>query len=112
MMNFSQKMFRSSLVPFMLSLAILASPLSVPREASAQIGINIGVGSSLNRGRPISCPQGERLLRGRGFRDINRENCRGRFFNYRASRNGQRFEVAIRQSDGRIVDMRRTSRRW
>lgn len=110
-MNFSSRILRSSLVSFTLSLAVLTSPL-VSQEASAQIGINMSTGSSLNRGRPVTCPQAERLLRNRGFRDIHRENCRGRFFNYRASRNGQRFAISVRQSDGRIVDMRRTSGRW
>ncbi|MGY5789022.1 hypothetical protein ACXHXM_01810 len=36
-------------------------------------------------------------------------NCRGRYYTYRATRNGARYEVSIRQGDGRIVDTRRTS---
>lgn len=102
-------LLRSSLLSWTLALAVVASPVAVPREASAQIAI-IGAGNSLNHGRGITCPQGERLLRTRGFRDVRRDNCRGRYFVYRATRNGERFEIGVRQRDGRIVDMRRTSR--
>jgi len=103
----------SSLVSSVLALAIVASPVALPREAIAQtdISIHIGIGSSLNRGRGITCSQGERLLRNRGFRDVRRVDCRGRFFIYRAWRGNTRFEIAIRRTDGRIVDMHRISRR-
>lgn len=113
-MNFFKTMLGSSLVSLTLALAVVVSPIATPREASAQtnININIGVGTSLNSGRGITCSQGQRLLRSRGFRDIRRTDCRGRFFVYRAWRGNTRFEIAIRQSDGRIVDMRRISRRW
>ncbi len=100
-------MLRSSLASFMLALAVVASPVAVPREASAQVGIQFGGGNSLNHGRPVTCNQGARLLRTRGFRDISMVNCRGRYYTYRATRNGTRFEVSVRQRDGRIVDMRR-----
>lgn len=96
-----------------LAIALLASPtVSVP-EAAAQtsVNINIGVGSNLNRGRGITCSQGERLLRNRGFRDVRRVDCSGRFFIYRAWRGNTRFEIAVRRSDGRVVDMRRIGRR-
>jgi hypothetical protein len=101
---------RSSLLSLALAVTVVASPVAVPREASAQIAI-VGVGNSLNHGRGITCPQGERLLRNRGFRDVIRDNCRGRYFTYRGTRSGERFEIGVRQRDGRIVDMRRTSRR-
>ncbi|MBP1887703.1 hypothetical protein [Sinorhizobium mexicanum] len=112
-MNLIKMMLRSSLVSFVLVLALVASPMAVPPDASAQtnININIGVGSSLDRGRGITCRQGERLLRNRGFRDVRRVDCRGRFFIYRAWRGNTRFEIAVRQRDGRIVDMERIGRR-
>lgn len=96
-----------------LAFALLASPVALPPEASAQsnVNISISVGTNLNRGRGISCSQGERLLRNRGFRDVRRVDCRGRFFVYRAWRGNARFEIAVRQSDGRVVDMRRISGR-
>ncbi|KWV40833.1 hypothetical protein AS026_25290 [Rhizobium altiplani] len=100
----------SSLLSCALALVVFVSPVALPQEASAQI--IIGSGSSLNHGRPITCPQGARLLRTRGFRDVIRDNCRGRYFTYRAIRNGNRYEIGVRQRDGRIVDVRRTSRRW
>src|SRR5690348_11471073 len=96
-----------------LAVALLASPLVPPPSATAQtsVNINIGVGTNLNRGRGITCSQGERLLRNRGFRDVRRVDCHGRFFVYRASRGNSRFEIAVRQRDGRVVDMRRIGRR-
>jgi len=99
---------RSSLfLSLALAVGLSVTSISVPTEASAQTHISISVGTNLNRGRGISCSQGERLLRNRGFRDVRRIDCRGRFFIYRAWRGGSRFEIAIRQRDGRVVDMRR-----
>jgi hypothetical protein len=99
----------SSLFSYTLALAVFVSPIAIPAEASAQV--IIGSGSSLNHGRGISCPQGARLLRTRGFRGVRQVNCRGRYFTYRAVRNGVRYEIGVRQRDGRIVDQRRTSQR-
>lgn len=112
-MYFNRMILRFSLVLLVLSLAAVTSPVVVPVEASAQtnININIEVGTSLNSGRGITCSQGERLLRNRGFRDIRRIDCHGRFFVYRAWRGNTRSEIAVRQRDGRIVDMRRIDRR-
>nr|WP_088692303.1 MULTISPECIES: hypothetical protein [unclassified Rhizobium] len=99
---------RSSLfLSLALAVGLSVTSISVPTEARAQTHISISVGTNLNRGRGISCSQGERLLRNRGFRDVRRIDCRGRFFIYRAWRGGSRFEIAIRQRDGRVVDMRR-----
>ncbi len=53
------------------------TPAIMPVQAAA-VTVNINMGSSLNSGRRISCAQGERLLRYRGFRDIRRIDCRGR----------------------------------
>jgi hypothetical protein len=94
------------LLSALLSLIMLMTPghFAPPAEA---VTVNITIGTSLNSGRSISCSQGERLLRNRGFRDIRRIDCRGRFFIYRAWRNGRRFEIAIRASTGHVVDVRR-----
>ena len=94
-------------------LAIVFGLLLRPRRhaAAAQaVTININVGTSLNNGRGITCAQGERHLRNRGFRDIRRVNCRGRYFVYRGWRGGSRFEIAVRSSNGRVVDVRRIRR--
>lgn len=106
-------MLRSSLLSLGLAVALLATPVAAPIKASAQtnVTINIGVGTNLNHGRGISCSQGERILRSRGFRDVRRVDCRGRFFVYRAWRGNARFEIAVRQRDGRVVDVRRIGRR-
>ena len=104
-------MFRSWSVAVGLAVALLVSPAAFPTEASARTHVSVGVGTNLNGGRGISCSQGERLLRNRGFRNVRRVDCRGRFFVYRAWRSNTHFEIAVRQRDGRIVDMRRIGRR-
>lgn len=76
--------------------------------SAAEITINIG--SNLNGGRAITCAQGQRLLQNRGFRDVRRVDCRGRFYVYHARRGGGRFEVAINARTGRVSDFRRI--RW
>lgn len=93
-----------------LFVGLLVPTISLPTPAAA-VTININIGSNLNSGRSISCSQGERLLRNRGFRDIRRVDCRGRFFIYRAWRGNTRFEIAIRASNGQVVDVRRLRRR-
>ena len=102
-------MKRNILAPFVIGLGMLLLPAVIPTAAEA-VTININVGSSLNNGRGITCWEGERLLRNRGFRDIRRMDCRGRYFVYRGWRGGSRFEIAIRSSNGRVVDVRRISR--
>lgn len=72
--------------------------------------VSITIGTSLNNGRVISCSQGERILRNRGFRDVRRVDCRGRIFVYRAWRSGQRFEIGINSRNARVVEMRRIRR--
>jgi hypothetical protein len=93
-----------------LVLGLLMTPVALPTAAIAQ-SVSITIGTNLNRGRGITCSQGERLLRNRGFRNIRRMDCRGRFFIYRALRGNSRFEIAVRQSNGRVVDVRRIGRR-
>lgn len=93
-----------------LGLAIsFAAPAVAPTPAQA-LTINLNIGTSLNNGRSISCRDGERILRNRGFRDIRRVDCRGRFFVYRARRGAARFEIAISGHNGRVVDVRRIRR--
>lgn len=101
-------MLRTMLVCLGLMVGFV-SPVSFTTPAEA-VTVNINIGSSLNNGRSISCGQGERLLRNRGFRDIRRVDCRGRFFIYRAWRGGNRFEIALDRRNGRVVDMRRIRR--
>ena len=87
----------------------LVVPVALPTPAQA-VTINLNIGTSLNNGRAITCRDGERILRSRGFRDIRREDCRGRFFVYRARRGGSRFEIAVSAHNGRVVDLRRIRR--
>ncbi len=93
-----------------LGLALsFAAPVVMPTPAQA-VTINITIGSNLNNGRAITCRDGERILRNRGFRDIRRVDCRGRFLIYRARRGASRFEIAVSAHNGRVVDFRRLRR--
>lgn len=93
-----------------LCLALgLGTPLAAPASAQ-RVTVDITVGSSLNHGRAITCSQGQRLLQNRGFRDVRRVDCRGRFFIYHARRGNSRFEVALSSRTGRVTDLRRI--RW
>ena len=98
------------LLPAYLGLALsLAAPVVMPTPAQA-VTINITIGTNLNNGRAITCRDGERILRRRGFRDIRRVDCRGRFLVYRARRGAGRFEIAVSAHNGRVVDFRRLRR--
>jgi hypothetical protein len=93
-----------------LGLALsLVVPGALPVPAQA-VTINLNIGTNLNNGRAITCRGGERILRSRGFRDIRRVDCRGRFYIYRARFGGSRFEIAISSRNGRVVDVRRIRR--
>ncbi len=106
-------MIRSALASLIVTIGLLGIPVAAPSPASAQVSINInlGIGTLLSGGRRISCFEGERILRNRGFHSIRRVDCRGRYFVYRATRRGNRYEIAVRSSNGRVVDVRRTRRR-
>lgn len=97
------------LIGAFIALFVLTSPGATPASASS-VTVNINVGSSISSGRGITCREGERLLRNRGFRDVRRIDCRGRYFVYRGWRSGHRFEVVLRSRDGRVVSRRRISR--
>ena len=89
-----------------LILALLVSPVTMPTPADA-VTVNITIGTNLSGGRAISCAEGARRVRNHGFRDVRRVNCSGRYFVYRAWRGNRQFEIAVRRSNGRVVDVRR-----
>jgi hypothetical protein len=95
---------------FGIVLCLLATPVVVVPTPAHAVTVNINIGSNLNNGRPISCREGERRIRDRGFRDVRRVDCRGRFFVYRAWRGSQRFEIALDSRNGRVSDVRRIRR--
>jgi hypothetical protein len=103
-------MRRTILGTLVLALALLVEPLALSTPAGA-VNINISVGSNLSGGRAISCAEGARRVHNRGFRNVRRIDCSGRFFVYRASRGGRQYEIAVRRSNGRVVDVRRIGRR-
>jgi hypothetical protein len=105
-------MIRITMASLGIAVGILVGSAGAPTPAPAQVSIdiNIGIGTNLSARQRINCARGEALLRSRGFRNVVRIDCRGRFFVYRATRRGDRFEIAIRASDGQIVDFRRVRR--
>lgn len=101
---------RANLLAALGLIVGLMAPVAVPMPAEASVSVNINIGTNLNNGRRMTCSQGERQLRNRGFRDVRRIDCRGRFFVYHARRGGQRYEIAINSYNGRVVDVRRIRR--
>jgi len=91
---------------FVFSLLVAA----VPPATAQSVSVEVHIGTSLNNGRAITCRDGERILRNRGFRDVRRVDCRGRFFIYHARRISGRFEIAVSAHNGRVVDLRRLGR--
>ena len=101
---------RTILATLVLALALVIEPLAVPAPAGA-VTINIAIGTNLSGGRPITCAEGARRVRSRGFRDVRRIDCGGRFFIYHGWRGNRRYEIAVQRSNGRVVDVRRIGRR-
>lgn len=97
---------RRTLASLAVVIGLLLIPALMPAPANA-VTVNINTGTNLNYGRRITCAQGERLLRNRGFRNVRRVDCRGRHFAYRGWRGRNRYEVTVRSHDGRVVGRRR-----
>ena len=101
-------MSRTGLILLLVSL--LGLPVAMPRPAEAA-SVSISIGTNLSGGRSISCAEGARRVRSRGFRNVRAINCSGRYFVYRGWRGNRQFESAVRRSNGRVVDMRPVGRR-
>src|SRR5690348_14208771 len=78
-LHWSSPMLRRSLATIALVFGIFSAPAMFPTTTAHAATVEISVGSILNGGRGISCGQGERMLRLRGYRDIRRVDCAGRF---------------------------------
>ena len=116
-------MFAKSIVSAGLALAIVFSPAWIePASARVSVNVNVGknistrhgnirIGATLGTGnQSISCAEGERLLRNRGFHNISRVDCRGRYFTYRGTRGNHRYEISVDSRTSRVVDYRRLHR--
>ena len=102
-------MKRTMIAVIALTLRLLLAP-ALPATDAGAVTININIGSSISNGRGITCSQGERRLRNRGWRDVRRIDCRGSRFVYRGWRGGNRYEVVLRSRDGRVMSVRRIRR--
>jgi hypothetical protein len=105
-------MVRALVASMGLAASLLLTPVAdlSPANASVTVNVNIGVGSNLNFGRGITCSQGARILRDRGFRNVTQRDCRGAVFVYRTDRRGSRYEISVRARDGRVLNYRRRGR--
>jgi hypothetical protein len=103
-------MSRATLTGVLLALFLVVEPLAVSTPAEA-VSINISIGSSVSGGRAISCAEGARRVRDRGFRNVRRIDCSGRYFIYRGWRGDRQYEIAVRRINGRVVDVHRIGRR-
>ena len=110
MLKMENALRRSPVALIGLVLSLMVTPLALATVAEA-VTINLNIGTNLSAGRGITCREGERLIRSRGFRDVRTVDCRGRFFVYHARRDGSRFEIALNRRDGRVMDFRRVGRR-
>ena len=50
-----------------------------------------------------SCRQVRRQLRARGWRNIEAQDCEGRYYSFIAYRHGDAYELRVRSRDGEIV---------
>ncbi|MFO1088267.1 MAG: hypothetical protein U1E46_01650 [Hyphomicrobiales bacterium] len=102
-------MITRSLASLLVALFVV---LWIP-VGEAQAGVRVG--SSVSNWRSISCSKGQSLLR-RHYRIVQRIDCRGSVFVYRAQAfNMNRFQIALRQRDGRVNSVHRlrgSSNRW
>jgi hypothetical protein len=97
------QMIKRAFSGVLLSLTLL---LMLPvQHASAAVR----VGSSVSNWNRITCTEGRSALFRRGdYRIVQAIDCRGNVFVYRAqSRNLNRYQIALRQSDGRVNSSRR-----
>ena len=102
-------MKRTMIAAMAIVLGLFFAP-ALPATDAGAVTININIGSSISNGRGITCAQGERRLRNRGFRDVRRIDCWGSRFVYRGWRGGNRYEVVLRSRDGRVMSVRRIRR--
>ena len=92
-----------SVLSVLAALAI-AQPIA-PAQAKVQIDITIG-GMLWGKGK-ITCNQGSRLLRDRGYYNVSPRDCWGRHYVYRAWRNNKFFQITVDARNSRVVDRRR-----
>jgi hypothetical protein len=100
-------MYRPLLASLVVFSGLVLTPDGLPPVAHAQVNIDITIGTNLSGGRRITCAEGERILRRRGWRDVQRRNCTGRYFEYRGRRLGigARYDLTVRARDGRVVEI-------
>lgn len=59
------------------------------------------------RARRISCRQGRRIVRNRGFYKVKARDCRGRNYVFHGRKNGRKYRIRMRSRNGRIYSVGR-----
>ena len=66
-------------------------------------GPGITLASQSIRWLRLSCGQGRRIVKNRGFRQITALDCRGRAYTYKGRKRGRWYTVEIKSSNGRVI---------
>lgn len=99
---------RLSVIAVMLGLtALTLTDLTGAASARAPLPASVSVGTNLSAGRRISCSEGARMLRARGFSNIRMIDCRGTRFVYHADRRGHRLRIEVNARNGRVTHVDR-----
>lgn len=94
-------MIRSGFIALASLLAISSADVTAV-QAKVKIDLNIGTG-----GGGISCKRGAYILADEGYYRIVPLDCEGRYYEYRARRNGKSYILRMSSRSGDIVDRQR-----
>lgn len=110
-------MLRTIMTAGTLSLAaVIASPIGAAR-ADSNVDIGIGLGGGYDAGpyywparQRISCREGSRIVASAGFRRVRPFDCSGSEYGYRGFRRDNMYNITVKSSSGRILDIDRIRR--
>jgi hypothetical protein len=97
-------------------LAALAVPLfmlgATPSLAQVDVDIDVNPGLGVyrdydddddyRRGRRLKCWEARRILRDRGYREIDTLDCNGRIYRFEASRRGNSYLLGVNSATGAV----------
>ena len=91
--------FRTRLMAAVLMLGLIAS--SPP--ATANVDINIDIGTLLGIGGRVNCTQGRRIVERKGFSSVRPRDCSGEIYVYTGRKRGYTYWIEVRRRDGRVI---------
>lgn len=96
-------------------LASLAPQIEVEPQDAAEDDMNTASVSAAPKlttnnahrpGVPYSCQQGEQVVAGLGFGDIQATDCEARIMRYKAEREGKNYEIRVSAMNGEVTEVR------